>query len=134
MKKIITAILFLLITLTVSGLEEAKENAADSGEVKVKIVEEVLVPPTVEKENTASPDVEIEVVEKIDSSLLGVNVEKVVSTPTASTVNAPVAVAEITPANPDKNLVIYFILLMVIVVGIMVLASVIPAPRSRNSQ
>lgn len=133
MKFCILISLLLSSSVSLFALEELKEKLVVSEEVKVKIVEEVPRVPTENLQKTSFPEVEIEIVEKIDSTLLGVHTENVSSVPTSS-ISQPIAVAELTPTNPDKNLVIYFILLMVVVVGIMILASVIPASRSRNSQ
>ena len=125
--------LLMGFSLSLLALEELKEKIEVSEEVKVKIIEKASSESTPKSSNTISPVVEIELVEKIDATTLGLKPESSLASPTSS-VSQPVAVAELVPENPDKNLVIYFILLMAIVIGIMVLASLIPASRSKNKQ
>lgn len=132
MKTIILFTIVLAFSLSLSAVEESKKKAEDSGVVKVRIIEESSSFSEEDEKKIASPKVDIKIVENQSSDLATVGDSELASSGTM--LSQPVAVAELTPTNPDKNLVIYFILLMVIIVGIMVLATLIPAPRSRNNQ
>ena len=125
MKNLILSLVLFGSSLSVLALEESKEQTENSGEVKVRIIEKSTSQVEDSTKAKEAPEVEIKIVDKKS--------QEVLSSPKTGTLSQPVAVAELTPTDPDKNLVIYFILLMVIVVGIMVLATLIPAPRSRNN-
>lgn len=132
MKTIILFTILLAFSFSLSAVEESKKEAEDSGVVKVRIIEESSSFSEEGEKKITSPKVDIKIVENQSSDLAAAGDSGLASSGT--TLSQPVAVAELTPTNPDKNLVIYFILLMVIIVGIMVLATLIPAPRSRNNQ
>lgn len=130
MKKLILILTVFITAPSIMGIESAGDKETTTGEVKVKITEETSEVPSTESTNIASPDIEIEVVEKVDISTSLVSVK---STPTSAKNAVPVAsVTEISPTNPDKNLIIYFILLIAIVIGILGLATLIPPPRSKK--
>lgn len=122
---------FLLVFSTSSySDDQALEKSEDSGVVKVKLDEAPLTEAE-ESVKGKSPEVEIEIVEKIN---LNQDLEKAATTAKPDSDIATPATAALTPANPDKHLMLYFILLMAVVVGIMIIASLIPPPRSRNQQ
>ena len=108
-------------------VEEPKEEL-----IKVKISDDISELPQTEIPKVKKPQVEIEVVETIDASAPSSSTPgQVLVVKEQSSTPAPIA--EIKPTNPDKNLIIYFVLLLVIVLGIMLLASLVPASSSTRS-
>lgn len=130
MKKLILILTVFITAPSIMGIEGVGDKENATGEVQVKITEKTSKVPATESTNIASPDIEIEVVEKVDITPTLVSVKSV---PTSVKSAAPVAsVTEITPTNPDKNLIIYFILLIAIVIGILGLATIIPPQRTKK--
>ena len=124
-------ILTLSILFSVKSVLSAQEDSQlkKTEVVKVKITEETTELPQTITEKVTSPKVEIELVEKVE---ITTSDSSVVDAPEPVTVNT-VDKEQFTPTKPDNNLMIYFILLMVIVIGIMALASVIPGPSSTRT-
>ena len=124
-----TFILTLLIIFSTQSLLPADESAKPKQDevVKVRISEETTELPQTDSLKENLPEVEIKVVEEVN----------IVPAGSKTTVQDPLlavsANKKITATQPDNNLVIYFILLMVIVVGIMALASIIPGPSSTRT-
>ena len=124
-----TFILTLLIIFSAHSTLPADESAKPKQDevVKVRLSEETTELPQTDSLKENLPEVEIKVVEEVN----------IVPAGSKTTVQDPLlavsANKKITATQPDNNLVIYFILLMVIVVGIMALASIIPGPSSTRT-
>ena len=125
MKSLILTFLILLFT-SVGLCAQDAEKSEKEGVVKVKLSDDPSELPQVETKKETLSDVEIEVVEKVNVITA--------ESDTANTGTDSISTVKITPTEPDNNLMIYFILLMVIVVGVMLLASIIPGPSSTRTE
>ena len=128
MKKLIIILTIFILSFTAVGADQGELKILKNSEVKVKLTETGTGSEAGDTPAVKQSEVEIEIVEQVGIDKPSSSTQGTSSPDTTP----PIIISELAPANPDKNLVIYFILLMTIVIGIMLMATLIPGPKAKQ--